>query len=171
MDRIPPDNLYLYGDESLNATARKTFLTFHDFWMPKLPPRTKIEHVGATAVPGCLTRGNLDICVIAMKPDFEAAREKLAATYGAAPDFAATEEFASFVDEDCRPPLSIQLVAREGAMDIFTPFRDLLRQNPALLTAYNNLKRSYSGKPLAAYRTAQDEFITHVLRHGAPPAR
>lgn len=169
MDKSSPDRVDLFGDESLSATARKTFHTFHDFWIPKLPPRTKIEHVGATSVPGCVTRGNLDVCVIAMRADFEVVREKLAQVYGPAEDIAATDEFASFVDMDCRPPLLIQLVVREGEMDIFTAFRDMLRDKPAVLSAYNQMKRSYNGKSLAAYRAAQDEFIAHVLQHGVPP--
>jgi GrpB-like predicted nucleotidyltransferase (UPF0157 family) len=41
-------------------------------------PGARIEHVGSTAVPGSLTKGDLDICVIVDGEEFERASQVLA---------------------------------------------------------------------------------------------
>ena len=46
-----------------------------------LLPGARIEHVGSTAVPGSLTKGDLDICVIVDRAEFERASRVLAARF------------------------------------------------------------------------------------------
>jgi GrpB-like predicted nucleotidyltransferase (UPF0157 family) len=41
-------------------------------------PGARIEHVGSTAVPGSLTKGDLDICVVVEGAEFERASRVLA---------------------------------------------------------------------------------------------
>ncbi|MBU0799696.1 MAG: GrpB family protein [Alphaproteobacteria bacterium] len=165
------DKFTLMTGEDLTQAARRTFFAFKDFWAPKFPDGAKIEHVGASAIPGCLTRGNVDVCVIVKPEMFDDVREKLAGTYDVDIDVEAGDDFAAFVDPACRPPLQVQLVVRDSGMDIFVPFRDAMVQDPAIVTAYNVLKKEMVGKPMLEYRSAQDAFITYVLENGAAPKR
>lgn len=153
----------LRPDEDLPQAARNAYFGFCDFWGRKFPPGTTIEHVGATAVTGCLTRGNVDICVIVRPENLEAVREALAASYEESADVEASDIFVSFTDPACDPPLDVHVVARDRDMDIFVAFRDALRNDPALISAYNSLKRAHAGKSLTDYRAAQDDFIARAL--------
>ena len=133
----------------------------HDF----LSVPVEIEHIGATAVPDCLTKGDLDVVVRVQREDFQAVEAAFAARYEPNPGSTRTEEFAAFEDETRRPHLGLQLTAKGGAFDIFHHFVDALRANPELVMEYNALKLAHDGQPMDRYRAAKDAFIDQVLRN------
>lgn len=138
-----------------------------------LPAEAAIEHVGATAVPGCLGKGDLDIAVRVSADRFAACRAVLGRRYADNPGSVRTAAFAAFGDEDTDPPLGIQLVAAGSELDVFVRFRDRLRADPRLVEGYNALKRAHAGRPMATYRAAKDAFIGAVLADpaGRGPSR
>ncbi|GJE59193.1 GrpB family protein [Methylobacterium trifolii] len=159
--------LILIDDPDASAAAAEAlFQAVAAALRPALPGTARIEHVGATAIPGCLTKGDLDIAVRIPADDFEACRAVLAARYLGNAGSVRTADFAAFADEAVEPPLGIQLVAIGTAFDVFTRFRDRLRDEPALLAAYNALKLRHAGTAMADYRTAKDAFVADVLRSG-----
>ncbi|WP_244507627.1 GrpB family protein [Methylobacterium phyllostachyos] len=128
-----------------------------------MPASAETRHVGATAIPGCLTKGDLDVAVRVERADFAAADERLARLFARNDGSIRTEEFSAFADASRMPHLGVQLTVKGGALDLFHPFADALRSEPALVERYNALKRAYQNQPMALYRAAKDAFISEVL--------
>ena len=129
-----------------------------------LPPSADIRHVGATAVPGCLTKGDLDIVVRIAAEDFAQADDALASRFARNIGSKRTDTFSSFEDATTLPHLGIQLAAAGGEDDSFHLFADALLQDPELVAQYNALKRASDGEPMDVYRTKKSAFVTNVLR-------
>ena len=128
-----------------------------------LPVGALIEHIGATAVPACLTKGDLDVVVRVSAEEFNQCQSLLKKLYAENLGSIRTSSFAAFMDEGANPPLGIQLVIIDSEFDFFTLFRDRLRTDPTLVALYNDLKVQYTGQDMAAYRTAKSRFIEDVL--------
>ncbi|MGE0767270.1 MAG: GrpB family protein [Hyphomicrobiaceae bacterium] len=128
-----------------------------------LPATADIRHIGATAVRGCLTKGDLDIVVRVPADDFDRAETTLASRFARNAGSTRTNEFSAFEDDDSHPHLGIQLVAIDGAFDSFHLFAELLCASPRLVEDYNSLKRRHDGAPMAVYRAAKDAFIERLL--------
>jgi GrpB-like predicted nucleotidyltransferase (UPF0157 family) len=145
------------------AAAERLFRLLRRRLAAVLPADAVIEHVGATAVSGCLTKGDLDISVQVSQETFAAADRALDALYERNPGSARTADFSAFKRDDRRPPVGIQLVARGAPLDVFVRFRDCLRADPVLVDRYNALKRTYDGAAMSDYRAAKSAFIKQVL--------
>jgi GrpB-like predicted nucleotidyltransferase (UPF0157 family) len=124
-------------------------------------PGARVEHVGSTAVPGSLTKGDLDICVIVTAEEFEAASRVL------------TERFRIHQPENWSPTLASFIAPSEVGIDIgvqlvptgspdersFVGWRDRLRADPELRTRYDELKRRHRANGMDAYRAAKERLI------------
>ena len=150
------------------ADAERLFVSIKDQLEAVLLASAVIDQVGATAVPGCETKGDLDIAIRVPADDFAACRALLSERYANNPGSIRTSSFAAFVDEAARPPLGIQLVVVGSEFDIFSAFRDRFVADPALVLRYNALKRSYQGRSADDYRRAKGEFMDAVLSGKAP---
>ena len=129
-----------------------------------LPPSTVVLHVGATAVSGCLTKGDLDIAIRVSQADFASTDVILADRFARNIGSVRTSEFSAFEDRAHALPVGIQLAVRGSSFDFFHSFTDALREDSELVLRYNNLKLAHRGKPMIDYRVAKDAFITEVLR-------
>ena len=126
-------------------------------------PQADIRHIGATAVPGCLTKGDVDLVVRVPCDDFEEADRALSHLYSRNVGSVRTNAFSAFEDASKDPHLGVQLVALDGTYDFFHQFAEALRGSPDLLQAYNDLKREYVGRDMSQYRRAKDAFVAKVL--------
>lgn len=124
-----------------------------------LPGKADIQHIGATAIPGCLTKGDLDLCIRVEQKNFPACDTALTKHFPRNTGSDKTDSFAAFHAENA----GIQLVVSRSEYDTFTAFRDLLSANPTLLADYNALKQKYHGKPMDEYRKAKSDFIRTAL--------
>ncbi|GEP05114.1 GrpB family protein [Methylobacterium oxalidis] len=131
-----------------------------------LPEGAGIEHVGATAIPHCLTKGDLDLAIRVEERDFETCRRLLAGRFAPNPGSVSTASFCAFADAGSDPPVGIQLVVRGSELDVFTRFRDRLRADPNQVRAYNALKLRHAGGSMKRYRDAKAAFIAGILRSG-----
>jgi GrpB-like predicted nucleotidyltransferase (UPF0157 family) len=129
-----------------------------------LLPQAEIQHIGSTAIPGALTKGDLDIVVRVSQTEFDAAEAALATHYERNTGSTRTASFASFKDDSADPPLGIQLVVRGSALDDFCAFRDFLATHPAYLTEYNQLKQAAHGQAMDTYREQKSRFVERILR-------
>ncbi len=135
-----------------------------------LPMSAEVLHIGATAVPGCLTKGDLDILVRVDRPDFPAAQALLNERLNRNTGSIRTDDFAAFEDDHSSPHLGVQLTVKGGTLDVFHHFVDALRADPVLVHRYNDLKQRFRDGPMADYRAAKDAFIGGVLAaRGASP--
>ncbi len=123
-------------------------------------PDADLQHVGSTAVPGALTKGDLDIQVRVPSTSFAAAEAALAAAYARNAGNPAREGFASFEVRGGDVEVGIQLTSIDGADDSFWRFRELLLARKDLQAAYDALKRAHDGGPMDVYRRAKDAFFT-----------
>lgn len=128
-----------------------------------LPPSTDIQHIGATVVPGCLTKGDLDLVIRVPADAFIGADLELSSRFARNTGSIHTESFSAFENSASRPPVGIQLVVIDGPYDFFHHFAEALRQSPELVAEYNSLKLAHDGFDMAVYRTAKDAFIERVL--------
>ena len=131
-------------------------------------PAAEIEHVGSTAIPGALTKGDLDLLVRVPAARFEAAVAALRDLYAIHQPENWTPTYASFADARSHdPPVGVQLTVAGSADDaLFAPFRDALIADPELLAQYNALKRSLDGAEYERYTAAKGSFVERVLARG-----
>lgn len=145
------------------AAANHLFSEVEQQLRQKLPPQADVRHIGATAIPGCLTKGDLDIVVRVPAEHFASADLDLAERYARNSGSIRTASFSAFEDSSRTPHLGIQLAAIDGPHDFFHLFVEALRASPELVAEYNALKRKFDGEDMASYRRAKDAFVERVL--------
>jgi GrpB-like predicted nucleotidyltransferase (UPF0157 family) len=129
-----------------------------------LLPGARVEHVGSTAVPGSLTKGDLDICVIVEGGEFDRASRVLAQRFEIHQPENWSTTLASFTapSED-GIDVGVQLVPA-GSPDErdFVGWRDRLRADPDLRARYDELKRRHQADGMDAYRAAKERLIEEI---------
>lgn len=123
----------------------------------------EVLHVGSTAVPGSLTKGDLDIQVRVLVEQFARAKATLEKLFAVNEGGFSDEGAISFEDFGQSPSAGIHLTAIGSSNDIQYKFRDLLVASEALRQEYDDLKRQFEGRSMDAYRTAKTTFISRVL--------
>jgi GrpB-like predicted nucleotidyltransferase (UPF0157 family) len=148
--------------------AEAAFAAFdrHREQVLRLLPDAEVEHVGATSVPGALTKGDLDVLVRVHASEFARAVAVLRNAYAIHQPHNWTPTLASFHDPaSSAPPVGVQLVVARSASDaLFGPFRDALIADPALLAEYNELKLRLDGESYERYTTTKGAFVEDVLQ-------
>ena len=132
--------------------------------LEEMLPGARVEHVGSTAVPGSLTKGDLDICVIVAAEEFEPTSRALA------------ERFRIHQPENWSPTLASFTAPSEDGIDVgvqlvpagsaderaFVGWRDRLRADPDLRARYDELKRRHQADGMDAYRAGKERLILEV---------
>jgi len=127
-------------------------------------PDAVIEHIGATAIPGAWSKGDVDLLVRVARARFAAAVEALRTLYAEHQRENWTPTFASFATPG--EPIGVQLV-EIGSEDerVFREFRDRLIGDPALVAEYNDVKHRHAACDETTYRAAKAQLIERVLAH------
>jgi len=126
-------------------------------------PDADIQHVGSTAIPNSLTKGDVDIQVRVKSDHFFTAVEKLSNLYDINDGSVKTEQFRAFEDETENPSLGVQLTVKGSEYDFFWKFRDVLIMNDTYREKYDNLKIKYEGIDMERYRDAKGEFFDKIM--------
>jgi len=127
-------------------------------------PYAEIIHVGSTAIPGCLTKGDIDILVRVKPSDFPNALDQLDAILVRSNRNDSTDDYAEFdyVGDDVT--VSVQLVSVGGANDgFFCKVPLILNQDKEALQKYNELKTAFNGCDMETYRQAKSKFIESLI--------
>ena len=134
-----------------------------------LLPQAEVVHVGSTAVPGALTKGDVDLLVRVGGCEFDLAVRTLCSVYAIHQPENSTATYASFVDPAAGgPPVGVQLVVSGSHEDaLFEPFIEALTRDKALLAAYNALKRRLDGADYERYTREKGDFVERVLSRRA----
>jgi GrpB-like predicted nucleotidyltransferase (UPF0157 family) len=136
----------------------------HAEGLRQLLPRARVEHVGSTAVPGSITKGDLDICVIVTSSDFAGAVSRLDECYARNTGSDWTTEFAAFASREREPvDVGVQLVVEGSPADVFVRWRELLLADGHLRSEYDRLKLRHAGGSMDAYRREKSAFIEAAL--------
>ena len=137
--------------------------------LSQLLPEAEIEHVGATSMPGAVTKGDVDIMVRVLPAAFQGTIQTLRAHFIVKQPSNWTRNFASFGDDSSYDlPLVIQLVTTEPDADFLIYLRDYLVSNPSKLAAYNRLKVQYAKEGPDAYWEAKNSFLSAILASRFP---
>ena len=126
-------------------------------------PNAEIIHVGSTAVPGCLTKGDIDIVVRVTQLDFLDALAILDGLFFRSNRNATTQDYAEFDFNGGQLPISIQLVSINGAHDDFHKIPSILNRDKNALRRYNDLKMAFNNCDMDEYRRAKSEFLEELI--------
>lgn len=132
--------------------------------LAQLIPTARVEHVGASAIPGAISKGDLDVCVIVTALDHANTVNILGDSgYVIKADTLRTPELCMLLSPRKDIELALQVIAEGSRFEFFLQFRDALRNDPQLVEQYNELKRSFAPKGEEAYRDGKEKFIQAVL--------
>jgi GrpB-like predicted nucleotidyltransferase (UPF0157 family) len=131
-------------------------------------PNAEIEHVGSTAVAGCLTKGDMDVVVRVSAAEFGAAQATLDGLLVRSTRNERTDDYAEFDYAGGNLPVSVQLVVARGTYDDFHTLRDILNRDSAVLQRYNALKVAHNGRSMDEYRKAKAKFIESLTAPASP---
>mgnify|MGYP001614103237 CR=1 FL=1 len=131
----------------------------------KILPQADIQHIGSTAIPNAMTKGDLDLQVRVEKDDFQEAVEKLKKLFEINQPDNWTENYASFKDD--KRDIGVQLTVKGSYDDRqFQGQQQLLSNNPKVLEQYNKMKLSFEGKDIKDYRAARAKFFEELKNEG-----
>jgi GrpB-like predicted nucleotidyltransferase (UPF0157 family) len=150
-------------EERVRARVRHRFEELRTE-LQAMVPGAQIEHVGSTAIPGSLTKGDLDVQVRVVAAEYRAAKERLCELYDVNVGGFTAPDAISFEDYSGEPHVGVHLTVVGGSADIQWRFRDLLLASAALRREYDDLKRRFDGKSMARYRDAKADFVERVLK-------
>ncbi len=162
MGGIYLEKVNFFDSELFNEKAEKTFV-LHKNKIKELMPEVDIQHVGSTAIPNSITKGDLDIQVRVDPQQFSKAVELLSNLYEVNEGSIKTDTFRAFKDDNTNPPLGIQLTVIDSEYDFFWKFREVLMANKSYRDEYDNLKKEYEGKAMDVYREAKDKFFEVLM--------
>ena len=125
-------------------------------------PQAIVEHIGASAIPNAISKGDLDIFVGVDAAEFESTVLKIIDLgFQEKQDTLRTDELCML--ESKHEDVAIQMVANGSKFEDFLVFRDALLADSALVEQYNQLKKSCEGCSEGDYRERKSVFITKVL--------
>ena len=153
--------------EQFKKVADKLFVEHKEKILNELP-NADIQHVGSTAIPGSITKGDLDIQVRVSKEEFLKARKYFEKLYEVNQPENWSDTFASFKDDNSfELPLGIQLTVIGSEDDkLFQGQLKLLIENPGILEEYNQMKRGFEGKDINDYYKARSDFFDGLKERG-----
>lgn len=136
-------------------------------------PHARVEHVGASSIPGAISKGDLDICVVVPAASHDSAVAALvAAGYAVKQDTLRTPALCMLLSSRSDWDVALQVVAEGSEFEFFMRFRDALRASPALVEQYNQIKRDAATLGGERYRDDKARFIQAVLKaHPQEPVR
>ena len=126
-------------------------------------PDASIEHIGSSAVPGSLTKGDVDIMVLVDETDFSAAKHALDEAFGYNPEIPPEADFVSYSGEYQGTDFGIQLVCGNDDKFGFIRWREALKADSELLEQYNQAKVSRAHCSMDEYREAKSGLILRYL--------
>lgn len=156
------EKVNFYDSKLFNKNAERIFLIQKNK-IKMLLPDVDIQHVGSTAIPNSITKGDLDIQVRVYANEFAKAVELLSNLYEINEESIKTDTFRAFKDDTTSPPLGVQLTVIDADFDFLWKFREVLLANKNYREEYDNLKKEYEGKSMDEYREAKDEFFQGLM--------
>jgi GrpB-like predicted nucleotidyltransferase (UPF0157 family) len=131
--------------------------------LAKLLPGARVEHIGASAIEGAWSKGDLDVCVVVSAAQHASAIKLLQANgWHVKKDTLRTDQLCMLVSDEIAD-LALQLVAADSQFLFFITFRDRLNADPRLVERYNEIKLQHVDAPAEHYRAAKSAFIEQVL--------
>ena len=127
-----------------------------------LIPFAVIEHIGSSAIPNAISKGDLDIYIEVPTHRFiDAIQQLQQLNFKEKLDTLRTHELCML--ESQQHDVALQIVVTGSEFCNFITFRDLLRNSPSLTQQYNQLKQRGIELSQDQYREIKADFIQSVL--------
>jgi len=162
LEAIITEKVDFIHHSAVSEKVEETFL-IHKTFIANLLPEADIQHVGSSAVPNSITKGDLDIQVRVKAHHFPKAAQELTKLYEINEGSTKSQSFRAFKDDSVDPPLGVQLTVIGSEYDFFWKFRDILKMNDHYSKEYDELKRKFEGRDMELYRKAKNEFFERLM--------
>lgn len=130
--------------------------------LDRLVPGSSVEHIGATALPDGVTKGDLDVNLRIGANEFGDVVERLSARFEIAQPQNWTPTYASFTDSGRALPVGIQVTVEGSPDDFLVAQRDRLLADDRLRREYERVKREAAPSGPDAYWSAKDAFLGRI---------
>jgi len=130
-----------------------------------LLPFAKIEHIGSSAIPNVISKGDLDIYVEVKPEHFEFTIAQLKTLNFIEKQNTLRTDELCMLESLNNDDVAFQIVVTDSVFTFFLTFRNKLMDSPALVNEYNQLKLECSHLDHDQYRTIKTDFINRVLKH------
>ena len=135
-----------------------------------LLPYAEVEHVGSTAIPGCIGKGDIDVLVRVLATDFVAASVALDTILARSPRNDATDFYVEYDWPQGGVSASVQLVVAGTFLDCrFRGLKSVLLSEPGTVERYNSLKARCAGMSMDHYRERKRVLIDELLARADVP--
>jgi len=129
-----------------------------------LCPDAELHHIGATAMPGALTKGDVDVLLRVSRARFQVVVDVLKQHFTVKQPANWTPEFASFGDDaSYELPLGVLVVVKDASEDFLLFLRDYFVSHHDALAEYNRLKVTHAAEGPEGYWKAKDRFLAKIL--------
>ncbi|EKU40319.1 MULTISPECIES: GrpB family protein [Acinetobacter] len=130
-----------------------------------LLPFAKIEHIGSSAIPNTVSKGDLDIYIEVKPEQFEMVIERLKTLNFIEKQNTLRTHELCMLESLNNDDVAFQIVVKDSIYTFFLIFRNKLMDSPALVKEYNQLKLECSHLDHDQYRAIKSDFINRVLKH------
>jgi len=130
-----------------------------------LLPFAKIEHIGSSAIPNAISKGDLDIYIEVKSEQFEFAIEQLKTLNFIEKQNTLRTDELCMLESLNNDDVAFQVVVTDSVFTFFLTFRNKLMSLPLLVKEYNQLKFECSHLDPDQYRKIKSDFINRVLNH------
>ena len=130
-----------------------------------LLPFAKIEHIGSSAIPNAISKGDLDIYIEVIPEQFEFAIEQLKTLNFIEKQNTLRTHELCMLESLNNDDVAFQIVVTDSIFTFFLTFKNKLISSPKLVNEYNELKLQCSHLDPDQYRTIKSDFINRVLNH------
>ncbi|MDE4039821.1 GrpB family protein [Acinetobacter pittii] len=130
-----------------------------------LLPFAKIEHIGSSAIPNTISKGDLDIYIEVIPEQFEFAIEQLKTLNFIEKQNTLRTHELCMLESLNNDDVAFQIVVTDSVFTFFLAFKNKLINSPTLVNEYNELKLQCSHLDPDQYRTIKSDFINRVLNH------
>lgn len=125
----------------------------------------RIIHIGASSIPGAVSKGDLDVFVGVDKKDFESSLITIKNLgYVEKEGTLRTPQLCMLITEKYNHDVAIQLVENGSEFEDFLKFKKILSAKPSLVEEYNELKRSSSHLNEDEYRSKKSKWVESLLK-------
>ncbi|MFP5084823.1 GrpB family protein [Acinetobacter pittii] len=130
-----------------------------------LLPFAKVEHIGSSAIPNAISKGDLDIYIEVIPEQFKFAIEQLKTLNFIEKQNTLRTDELCMLESLNNDDVAFQIVVTDSVFTFFLAFKNKLINSPTLVNEYNELKLQCSHLDPDQYRTIKSDFINRVLNH------
>ncbi|OGM59222.1 hypothetical protein A2955_04500 [Candidatus Woesebacteria bacterium RIFCSPLOWO2_01_FULL_37_19] len=130
----------------------------------KVVNNVEVMSIGGAAIPGALTKGDLDVVIRVGRKKFPNALKALAATFKVHHKEMWNEDFAIFKDVSYSPKVDILVTVIGSKSDNLHKIQELLKENGKLLEEYNEIKLEFIDSKSKEYKIAKRRFYNKLRK-------